>query len=40
METSLSPDQLPKIGRPAGKSAGKLKRYQIDLGSTERAKDE
>ena len=36
METSLSPDQLPKLGRSAGKS----KRYQIDLGSTERAKDE
>ena len=44
METSLSPDQLPKLGRPAGSSAGssagKSKRYRIDLGSTERAKDE
>ena len=40
METSLSPDQLPKLGRPAGRSAGKSKRYWIDLGSTERAKDE
>ena len=39
-KTSLSPDQLPKLGRPAGRSAGKSKRYWIDLGSTERAKDE
>ena len=39
METSLSPDQLPKLGRPAGRSAGKSS-YRIDLGSTERAKDE
>ena len=35
METSLSPDQLPKLGRSVEKS----KHYRIDLGSTERAKD-
>ena len=40
METSLSPDQLPKLGRPTRRSAGKSKRYRIDLGSTEWAKDE
>ena len=39
METSPSADQLPKLGRPAGRSAGKSKRYRIDLGSTERAKN-